>query len=216
MRKFRNALCVLLAMVASLQLVSCMDSDNDGYTPPLTEEEYSLYLGSMSGMYTGKIYFWNDTIKTSGNNNNKTDSIMNSSAMVYGRGDSIIRVTMHPKYLVKTIKDNKELTDAINKMRTNVTIDSKFYLSYLQNGYVYFGVYPSKLTLPVTMNDGEHKVDFTFYNYVNLTGTYRNGAMSYDMLITKIELDGKKLKEFNVAYNQDDYYNAIYTVSMRK
>jgi len=215
MKNLRKVSAAVIFAVATLSLASCLDSDDDtdyGITP----EQYDQYLSLMAGMYSGNIYFWNDTITTGKKDQNgeliKTDSCK-TSVMVYGKGDSIMNVTIPTKYLAKAIKDNDKLKEALNETPAQ-KISIKFYLYQTQGSNLYFGTYPGKLSVPVSYDGESHNVVFSFYNSYNYNGVFYDKRILTNVYLTKIELDNKEITRFSVSPTYAEN-NAVYQVLVR-
>lgn len=204
--------------LASASLTSCLDSDNEDYS--LTPEQYTTYQDQMAGTYRGKMYFWNDTIKVNDKKKSKLDSLMNVYVDVRGRNDSTITMSIPAKYLGKNIKntdENKALKDAIDAY-SNQTLRMKFYLYQLQNGVLYFGVYPTQKTV-MNLNYGgaDHKVELEWYSYYNYNGQFSNRYMDLSLYMTEIKVDGNSVWKANTSTtNADEYYNPNYTFTLAK
>lgn len=208
MKQLRNAFTLLLIAAVSVQLVSCLD-DDDSTMETLTEEDYSTYLTSMSGLYTGDLIFWNDTLTS----DDKEDTV-SVAAYVKGAGDSIISVSVPAWTLVKAVEDD-ELRWILYNME-DVTLEIKFYLYYQENGYLILGIYPQTVT--AKMEDAEgvyHDVEFTFYTYSNYNGWFVSKYLYAAFFMTKIEVDGDEAAEFSIGLTTYDD-SSIYVLNLTK
>ena len=93
MKLLTKFLALMLICTTAMSITSCLgdSNDNDYSEYQITPEKYTLYLNEMAGNYTGKMYFYNDTISKV----NKTDSV-SVSVMIKGIDDSTITVLNFP------------------------------------------------------------------------------------------------------------------------
>ena len=64
MKLLTKFLALMLICTTAMSITSCLgdSNDNDYSEYQITPEKYTLYLNEMAGNYTGKMYFYNDTI----------------------------------------------------------------------------------------------------------------------------------------------------------
>lgn len=218
MKNLKFLFGVACLFVASFSFTSCLDSDGDDYS--LSPEQYTQYMKQIPGTYSGKMYFWNDTIKLTDTKKSKEDSLKNVYVYVRGINDSTITVTLPTKYLGKNIKntdENKALKKALDDA-PNQTLTMKYYLYQLQNNVVYFGVYPTEITtVNVNYGGADHKVEFSWYPYYNFNGQYSGRYMTASFLMQSIKVDNQtKWTASNSASDADEYYNPTYTFRLEK
>ncbi len=210
MKLLTKFLALMLICTTAMSITSCLgdSNDNDYSEYQITPEKYTLYLNEMAGNYTGKMYFYNDTISKV----NKTDSV-SVSVMIKGIGDSTITVlNFPPKCLARLVK-NKEAKEALEHAES-MPITAKFYL-YQKDKEInnaYYGVYPSDLIYNLNYKDGNHKVRFTFAQVYRNSGEYYFNRTAFEMRLYRIYVDD--IEDRTLTFSSD--INSILQISVQK
>lgn len=187
----------VLCCMATMSLVSCLNSDDDD---SMSDEEYKSYTNLMSGYYYGgKIYFYNDTITTT---SNQVDSVTSLSAVIYT--DSTIVIQNVPgRVLAKCITNHSALKEAIENA-DNQTLRLNYVLYPKQtSSYLYYYVYPVTVTYDeLTYSGSTHKVQISFYN--PSLGVYYNGMIDIPIYLAGVYEDGEEMELFYNSYSSDN------------
>jgi len=211
MEKTKSLIVMMLMSIVAFSVTSCLDSEDDVEDYTITPAEYSTYLNSMAGTYSGKMYFLNDTLSTE----NKTDSIYINNVIVRGQGDSTITAYLPMKYFVKGIKNHDEIKEIIEEEDETINLQMKFYIYQKYDNLISLGIYPYSVEYPFTYNGESHKLVLNFYRYLNVNGRYYNNSMLLDFYLYSIYLDSDPIVNYNVSeYGADS--ESIYRLYIEK
>ncbi len=187
----------VLCCMATMSLVSCLNSDDDD---SMSDEEYKSYVNLMSGYYYGgKMYFYNDTITTT---SNQVDSVTSLSAVIYT--DSTIVIQNVPgRVLAKCITNHSALKEAIENA-DNQTLRLNYVLYPRQtSSYLYYYVYPVTVTYnELTYSGDTHKVQISFYT--PSLGVYYNNMIDIPIYLAGVYQDGEEMELFYSSSSLDN------------
>lgn len=179
----------VLCCMATMSLVSCLNSDDDN---SMSDEDYKIYTTLISGYYYGgTMYFYNDTITT---NTSKVDSVSSLSAVI--STDSTILIQNVPgRVLAKCISNHDALKEAIENAESK-TLKARYLLyNNTSSGYLYYYVYPVSVTYDeLTYNGNTHKVEIAFYTPT--LGVYYNNMVDIPFYLAGVYQDGDQLELF--------------------
>jgi len=208
MKMLRNCVQLLFIGLIATAVSSCLsdNDDNNNNEYQISQAEYGVLLGQMSGQYNGKLYFYNDTIKQY----DRTDSVF-VNEQVSGVGDSTVIVPAVPTRVLSRLIPNgryDNMRTALEEMEDQ-QITAKFYLSQKSSGGgVYFIVYPRTLNINVEYDGATHLVEYIFYG--GTVGQYYNNKISIPIYLYGIRVDGSdEIRKFNNTTSYIDNYSIL-------
>ncbi len=203
--KPRKLFTFVLCLTAGLLFTSCLnnDDDNDKKTiTPLTPQQRLAQLADMQSIYSGKVFFTNDSTQL-------IDSISGIDWSVLAP-DSTLTLRNLPMKVLAHGLPNTELKQQLLKSTDtqSITADVKPFVneSNSQNYYT-FWVLPKEYKSHFTVNFGDtsHEIDIEYdyqmtvalsFYYASMTyystGEYYNRQMVAYFLVKSITCDGSK------------------------
>ena len=181
MKSLKNILpALLVALLASMTMVSCLDSDNDDNT--LTPELEKQARTAMSNIYTGKLIFKNlelDATKFP----TQVDTIKGARVKFAYSDSTAVVYSLPAKLLFKALDGNESLKKAAEQLG-EVDLTMKYAIYSVYNDYVYFASVMKPLTLTLDYDGETHKIGVDF---ITTNGNmYSNGNISFNFAINAI------------------------------
>lgn len=214
MKKLRSILPILiLGVITAMTMASCIDSDDNNQE--LTEEQKQACVTTMSGSYSGKIFFMNRDIKLTETTKTQTDSTEQINARFSYPESAVVIYDIPAKLFFKELKNHDEIKQAAENADP---VDLKIkYVPYstgtTTSGGTLIDYYmqPNEVKIPLTYGGETHEytvmflanslgrwidkeTQFSFYIYGISTGLDANG--------NKEMLDGNAL--YNTSMTQDE------------
>jgi hypothetical protein len=206
MKNVTRLFAVMIIAIITSSMTSCL-KDNDNETTPITQEEAMRYMYQIGGEYSGKLFFYNDTITTS---STKIDSV--AATVSITANDSTIMLKGIPGRAFSKLLPSTQY-ESLRKALDNVppidlTIRYVFY-SATEDQFVYYGVYPMSKTIKLNYDGADHSITFNFYSLINANGQYFKNQTYFPLYLTEVRLDNMLERSFTVSgYYTDN--NCIY------
>lgn len=133
MKKLINILPLfIIGMLVSLSMTSCVDNDDD--TNGLTENEIKTCIMTMSGSYSGKLYYFNKDIDKT-KYPKQTDSIENMTVRFSYPESAFVIESVPVKLFFKQLKNHDDLKAAADDYGyTDIKV--KYVPYYLKSKYI--------------------------------------------------------------------------------
>lgn len=188
----KNLLLLVMCLIATSAVTSCLDSDGDDFNYKMTPEEESAYLTRLSGTYSGKLLFMRRGRNKAGTQDSMIrDSIKNMSWSIHR--DSTITIANFPDSIFNNMVTGNNDVRKILKQAPNRTL-SCYYAPYKgkdQTGAADYGF--SVIAKPdsketgdtyaytqskFTVDGTEYTARYGFASYIQ-DGYYRTEALGY-------------------------------------
>lgn len=201
----------IVALLATLNLTSCLSSDDDdNYISP---EQYKQYAQTLSGIYHGKTYFYNDTLTTS----SKTDSLQNVTMRIYSGDSTLVLYDFPASLIAKTLKNSTELknnTALVEALNDAEPQDLKMNYLIVQSpssNYILFCIAPQTLTYNLTYGGASHKVQAVFYGWTQAEYISSTKATTYlQFAVAAIYVDGVATQLYTSGASDTEKNNLIF------
>lgn len=214
MKKLINILPLfIIGMLVSLSMTSCIDNDDD--TNGLTENEIKTCIMTMSGSYSGKLYYFNKDIDKT-KFPNQTDSIENMTVRFSYPESAFVIETVPVKLFFKQLKGHDDLKAAADDYGyTDIKV--KYVPYYLKSKYIRYYNQPETISMNLFYGNVNHDIKIAFMQ--NSLGEWFDGqthfqlfeAAIYDGYDSKGQpelLDGKAL--YNQGLSTEDAKDLIF------
>ena len=210
MKEMRNLLMLTLCMaVMGLSMASCLsDDDNKTTIKTLSPAEKSAMMANMAGLYSGQLFFMNDSARV--------DSVEVSCSV--SAADSVFTVYDFPYEILTCGISSESVRNVLSIAGDGIFRDVlHFYVNNvdLQDYYTFRAIPNSENELQKTFTDSDekqHSIRVKFSNQVtNVTpygmtavyypiGEYRANKILVYILLGEIDVDGTKLTLNRVIY----------------
>lgn len=210
MKKLRSILPIfILGMLTAMSMVSCIDSDDN--SQELTEEQKQTCVATMSGSYSGKIFFMNRDIKLTETTKTQTDSTEQISARFSYPESAVVIYGIPAKLFFKELKNHDNIKQAAEDADP---VDLKIkYVPYATgttdkgSALIDYYMQPNEVKIPLTYGGETH--DFTVMFLANSLGRWVDKETQFSFYIYGIStgLDANGNKEMLDG-------NSLYTSSM--
>ncbi len=210
MKKLKSLLPALfLGLFTATAMTSCIDSDDDNQE--LTEEQKQACVNTMSGNYSGKIFFMNRDIKLDDKTKSQIDSTEQINARFSYPESSVVIYDVPAKLFFKELKNHDEIKQAAENADP---VDLKMkYVPYAANGtQIGYYMQPYEVTIPLTYGGSTQELTVMFL--ANSLGIWENKNAQFSFYIygisTGLDANGKKeLLDGNTLYTSSMTDNEV-------
>ncbi len=209
MKKLTVFLSVMLLGIMVSTFTSCLSDDDDDYKT-YSQEEMRAFMRQIDGNYTGKLYFYNDTISAT----SKVDSVA-ASARITASDSTIILSDVSPrvfsKYFLSNVYDGstgktvgqvnpqyENLSKALNELPNQQLILRHVFYDVVESGLIYYGVYPMSKTFRLNYDGAEHTLTFNFFASLNSNGQYYNRRTAFSLYVYDISIDNYSYRSYSI------------------
>ena len=199
MKKITRFFAVMMLCIPALMVTSCLSDNDEDFS--FTNEEIAGYMRQMDGYYSGKVYFYNDTIKQEWKGDSAFVSVrfnFADSSMVM----SDVPIRLFTRCLMGTRFES--VSAELDKLPVQTIKAKTVFYNSTKNGLVYYGIYPASTTFKIKNGETEHNLVYNYYCYLNSNGQYYNHEVACQMYITDVMYDNNTVVKYTLTNSYVD------------